>query len=445
MQLGQGGNSIASADFDGDGNLDLAVAGGHAVIVFPNNGDGTFAIQMTIPVGEGPSWIALGDLDGDGDNDLAVGSSSLGSISVWLNDGDATFTDQRSFGTATDPASIAIGDLDGDGDNDLAYGGIVSVLLNNGDGTFAALLSFDVGDGPFSVALGDLDGDGDNDLAVANVDIGRVPGLSVLLNNGDGTFAAQLTFGVGEGPESVAIGDLNGDGNNDLVVANHISDSVSVLLNKGDGTFATQVAFSVGDVPQSVAMGDFDHDGDNDLAVTKVAPQFVCKQAFGVTLFGHFYALAFSGATSPRRTFSFSRSAGLIRMLRQAGHSPTTFSASHPAALESQGLRRPRLRPIGGAGRRRRGFLCPGGKALVHFGEGGGYNGSFWWVRPLPLAGAERFARRVVGLVLRYVLKRRIGDARAKIDGAVGPDDRPATVGGVVAGIGERHGRRRRG
>ncbi|MCH7720899.1 MAG: VCBS repeat-containing protein, partial [Planctomycetes bacterium] len=83
----------------------------------------------------------------------------------------------------------------------------------------------------------------------------------------DELFADDLTYGAGEGPFSVAIGDLDGDGDADLAVANRYSDNVSVLLNNGDGTFAADVLYGVGDQPQSVAIGDLDGDGDADLAV----------------------------------------------------------------------------------------------------------------------------------------------------------------------------------
>ena len=164
------------------------------------------------------------------------------------------------------PFSVFSTDLDGDGDNDLAvanYGSRnVSVLLNNGDGTFADKVDYDVGYRPFSVFSTDLDGDGDNDLAVANNGNRNV---SVLLNNGDGTFADKVDYDVGYGPYSVFSADVDGDGDNDLAVANNGSRNVSVLLNNGDGTFADKVDYDVGYRPGSVFSADVDGDGDNDL------------------------------------------------------------------------------------------------------------------------------------------------------------------------------------
>ena len=158
-------------------------------------------------------------------------------------------------------------------DLDLATANItsddVSVLLNNGDGTFAADVTYGVGDRPFSVAVGDLDGDLDLDLAVAN---GIDYNVSVLLNNGDGTFADAVKYAVGDQPRSVAVGDLDGVNGPDLAVGNALSNDVSVLLNlctseacpwdlTGDGTVG------VGDLLQLFANwgtpgpGDFNNDG----------------------------------------------------------------------------------------------------------------------------------------------------------------------------------------
>ncbi len=105
---------------------------------------------------------------------------------------------------------------------------------------------FAAGELPWSVAVGDLDGDLDLDLAVANGDSGDV---SVLINNGSGTFAPQVTYAAGSTPRSVAMGDLDGDLDLDLAVANGFDNDVSVLLNNGDGTFAPQVTYGAGVAP----------------------------------------------------------------------------------------------------------------------------------------------------------------------------------------------------
>jgi len=140
----------------------------------------------------------------------------------------------------------------------------VAVLLNNGDGTFAARSTFGVGSSPRSVFSADLDGDNDNDLAVANLESDDI---SILLNNGDGTFAAAIAYVVGDGPESIWSGDLDGDNVNDLAVVNGISNDVSILLNDGAGTFTLAADYGTGDGPRAIFSADLDGDNDNDLAI----------------------------------------------------------------------------------------------------------------------------------------------------------------------------------
>jgi hypothetical protein len=116
------------------------------------------------------------------------------------------------------------------------------------------------------VAVGEFDGDGSLDVVVANSESANV---SILLGHGDGTFQDARNFAVGRDPKSVAVGDFNGDGLPDIVVANFhsLSSNVSVLLGRGDGTF-THTSYLAGQSPDSVAVGDFDGDGWPDLAVT---------------------------------------------------------------------------------------------------------------------------------------------------------------------------------
>jgi len=261
--------SVISADFNGDGKADLAVANfaSGTVSVLLNKWNSTFAVTVHYAVGDAPYSVTSADFDGDGKTDLAVANSESGTVSVLRNNGNGTFADKVDYAAGDAPYSVTSADFDGDGKADLAVAdfasGTVSVLLNNGNGTFADKVDYAVGDAPYSVTSADFDGDGKADLAVANSESGTV---SVLRNNGNGTFADKVDYAVGDVPYSVTSADFDGDGKADLAVANWGDDTVSVLRNLG-GTFATTGPYPAGYLPCSVIAADFNRDGKADLAV----------------------------------------------------------------------------------------------------------------------------------------------------------------------------------
>jgi len=131
-------------------------------------------------------------------------------------------------------------------------------------GGFATATTYNVGQGPLAVVVGDFNGDGKQDLAVAN-SYGH--NISILLGNGDGTFRTAVNYSVAGAPYSVAVGDFNRDGHLDLVAPNEGSANVSVLLGNGDGTFQPAVSYPAGQGADFVAVADFNGDGKLDLAV----------------------------------------------------------------------------------------------------------------------------------------------------------------------------------
>ncbi len=269
-------SSIVRADFNGDGNLDLATANlvTGDVSILRNNGTGNFVELGTSPepAGLDPTGIDSADFDGDGDADLAVSNRDSGDVTILRNNGFGNFVEPASSPEAVgeSPVDIVAADFDSDGDADLAVANTsdVTILRNNGSGNFAELATSPVPVSAFAAGLAaeDLDGDTDPDLAVTSFE----DELTILRNNGGGVFteAATSPEPVGDAPGEVALVDLDGDGDTDAATSNRIGDTVTILLNVGGADFvdAPHSPESAGDHPLGISAGDFDSDGDTDLA-----------------------------------------------------------------------------------------------------------------------------------------------------------------------------------
>ena len=270
--------SVAIADLNGDRHPDLVVPNflygvTATVSVLMGRGDGTFGVAAPYSVGVDPESVVVGDLNGDGHPDLIVSNWLDATLSVLLGHGDGTFGPQTTYPAYWSAGPAALGDLNGDGKLDVVVAdtrtfdgpsGVVSVLLGNGDGTLKPRVLLNAGFDPSFVAMGDLNGDGRLDLVVAD---SASYAAEVLLGNGDGTFQAYTQWPAGKLPASVAIADLNADGAPDLALTNSEDGTLSVLLGNGDGTFAPQVTFATDPSPGTVAAGDLNGDGYADLAV----------------------------------------------------------------------------------------------------------------------------------------------------------------------------------
>lgn len=273
VAAGDGPSSVIAGVFNGDSSLDLAVAnsGSDNVSVLLGGGNGSFGAATSFAAGDGPSSVDHGDVDGDGDSDLVVGNFSSDNVSVLLGSGSGSFGAATSVAAGDGPSSLVIGDfnqeVDSNSDVVVANSGSdnVSVLLGTGNGSFGPATTFAAGDGPSSVAVGDYNQNFDPDLAIAN---SASDNVSVLLGGDGGSFLAPTNFAVGDGPNSLVVADLNDtDRDLDLAIANRVSDSFSVLLGGSGGSFGAVADYAVGRGPSSVAAGDFDGDGQVDLAV----------------------------------------------------------------------------------------------------------------------------------------------------------------------------------
>jgi hypothetical protein len=212
--------------------------------------------------GVSPRGLALGDFDADGDLDAIFGVGGTGSTDVLRNDGAGQLAGDESYDAGVAGKSVPV-DLDGDGDLDLVYspGPLVSILENI-DGAFVGPTSFPrAGSFPVNFAVGDLEGDGDPDIVAISSESGLVH-----FNDGGGEFPDEPDLIDGAQPSrAVALADIDGDGDLDLL--NATSRGFLTFLDDGTGHFGSPTEhFAISD-PSDILVGDFDGDGDQDAAL----------------------------------------------------------------------------------------------------------------------------------------------------------------------------------
>jgi len=268
---------IISGDFNGDGNADFAIAEATGLTGFVKillgDGAGNFSISDSIAVGRTPGSICSADFNGDGNVDLVTANMDSHNISLLLGDGTGHFSTYADFSVGSGPNDITSGDFNGDGKVDLAVtngGGLDSVwvLLGDGTGNFGTAAKYLCGSAPISVCSKDFNGDGFDDIAVANANSNNV---SVLISKGtSGAFFNAVNYIAGNSspmtcPESIVSADFNLDGKPDLAIANSYQSIVFILCGTGNGTFNTSTYFSTDYGPLRVVSADFNGDGKPDL------------------------------------------------------------------------------------------------------------------------------------------------------------------------------------
>ncbi|MFC1707325.1 FG-GAP repeat domain-containing protein [Planctomycetota bacterium] len=321
-----GPRSVALGDLDGDGRLDAAVANGASndISLLYQTAPGTF-VEQRKPANT-PSAVAIGDLNNDGRSDLAVANSASDDVAVYLQDALGSLVQPAAspYAAATNTIALVVGDVNSDGRADFIAvnsstpGGSLTVYLQDQHGALAqmpgspmtmgsgsslavgdftadgrldvavayvggyvalfvqntrsqlvpAAAAWPVGTDPQGIAAGDLNGDGRLDLATANAGSNDV---TIYVQNAGGGLTPSLMspLPVGTTPTGLAIGDLDGDGREDVVIANRGSNNVSVYLQDAQGNLSesTTSPVSVGIGPMDVAIGDIDGDGRTDLGV----------------------------------------------------------------------------------------------------------------------------------------------------------------------------------
>ena len=230
-----------------------------------------------------PGFVQSADVNGDGKADLVIGNETSNNIAVLLGNGDGTFQPAITYSVGnTFPSAHFIADFNDDGKPDIAVpnalvgtnGGTISMLINKGDGTFLPATTIATNISPLSIAAGDFNGDGNQDLW-----LGGNGSSTVMFGNGNGTFNTPVLLSTGGSALAVALGDFNGDGLLDLagvaVALTPKTNSIGILLNKGQNTFASPVLYPVVSQPGDVETADLNHDGKLDLIVSNPTSNLV--------------------------------------------------------------------------------------------------------------------------------------------------------------------------
>ena len=278
------GESHNYVDVNGDGIQDVIAtsnnSGSGYVSVFLGNGDGTFKAKQTYAAGntaEGDQPIAR-DFNGDGKVDLIIANLTNSNIVYLAGNGDGTFLAAKTINLPISGAfssfnggNLQAGDFNGDGKIDLVGGdnNVINIYYGNGDGTFKSGTTLQGASYFDNLAVGNFNGDGRDDITIINAS----RNLLTFSGNTDGTFSISTannsyTGTIGGGSSQTIVGDINGDGINDIVAGYTSGTGFSVFIGNGDGTFKTGTSYNVGHAVGGITLSDNNYDGYKDVVIS---------------------------------------------------------------------------------------------------------------------------------------------------------------------------------
>lgn len=285
-------SQVVAADIDRSGKPAIIAACGPdysysaSVVVFTNNGSGTYALNAIYPLGAWPFAITAADLYGNGQTDLITANMILsnnvpilaGSVTVVTNDGEGEFAESQEFYAGWHAGSVVTMDVNGDGKKDIITGDSfpsLFIFTNNGFGMFGSNAVLNTGfPGQRPVAT-DINGDGKPDLICANRETNS---LTIFTNNGAGGFGWNSTLNSGVSPYfSFVVADINGDGSPDLLIANGYDSygnvtnaTLTIYTNNGTGMFGYNTTIPIVSEPSVALAADLNGSGKLDVVVENV-------------------------------------------------------------------------------------------------------------------------------------------------------------------------------